>query len=110
MLLLCRQHEMVRIKGVEVCRHDNAFACLHASLLARTLVCMTVPTGSPSRGGNFKVNFKDTNQPSLPTPFYFFLVSISVFMAFSTVFHSTNSLDDCFITVLLVLSLPFWSF
>ena len=33
----------------------------------------------------------DINQPSLPTPFYSVLVSISVFMALSTVFHSINS-------------------
>ena len=33
----------------------------------------------------------DINQPSLPTPFYFVLVSVSVFMALSTAFHSINS-------------------
>ena len=33
----------------------------------------------------------DINQPSLPTPFYSFLASISVFMALPTVFHSINS-------------------
>ena len=33
----------------------------------------------------------DMNQPSLPTPFYPVLVSISVFMALSTVFHSITS-------------------
>ena len=31
------------------------------------------------------------NQASLPTPFYSFLVSISVFMSLSTVFHSISS-------------------
>ena len=31
------------------------------------------------------------NQPSLPTPFYSVLVSVSDFMALSTVFHSTSS-------------------
>ena len=36
----------------------------------------------------------DINQPSLPTPFYSVLVSISVFMALSTVFHSINSPDN----------------
>ena len=35
----------------------------------------------------------DINQPSLPTPFYSVLVSISVFMALSTVFHSIHSHD-----------------
>ena len=47
--------------------------------------------------------------------FYLFnsvLVSISVFMALSTVFHSINSPDDSpfFDSVLPVLSLPYWSF
>ena len=46
--------------------------------------------GSPSRGGDVTVNVYDINQPSLPTPFYSVLVSISVFMALSTVFHSIN--------------------
>ena len=50
-----------------------------------------VPTGSPSRGGDVAVYVFDINQPSLPTPFYSALVSVSVFMALSTVFHSINS-------------------
>ena len=33
-------------------------------------------------------------QPSLPTPFYSVLVSVSIFMALSTVFHSINSPDS----------------
>ena len=32
----------------------------------------------------------DINQPSLPTPFYSVLVSVSLFMALSTLFHSIN--------------------
>ena len=36
----------------------------------------------------------DIHQPSLPTPFCSVLVSISVFMALSTVFHSLNSPDN----------------
>ena len=50
-----------------------------------------VPAGSPSRGGDVKVYVLDINQPSLPTPFYSVLVSVSVFMALSIVFHSTLS-------------------
>ena len=50
-----------------------------------------VPSGSPSRGGEVTVYVKDINQPSLPTPFESVLVSISVFVALSTVFHSVNS-------------------
>ena len=36
----------------------------------------------------------DINQPNLPTPFYSVLVSISVVMALSTVFHFINSPDN----------------
>ena len=54
----------------------------------------------------------DINQPSLPTPFYSVLVSISVFMALSTVFHSINSPYNSSFShsVLVVLVLPYWSF
>ena len=54
----------------------------------------------------------DINQPSLPTPFYSVLVSVSVFKALSTVFHSINSPDNSPFSdsVLPVLSLPYWSF
>ena len=47
-----------------------------------------VPAGSPLRGGDVAVYVADINQPCLPTPFYSILVSISVFMALSTVFLS----------------------
>ena len=53
----------------------------------------------------------DINQPSLPTPCYSVLVSVSVFMILSTVFHSINSPDNSpfshfsgLISTLLVLS------
>ena len=56
----------------------------------------------------------DKNQPSLPTPFYSVLVSISVFMVLSTAFHSINFPDNSplsrsvvpvlFLSALLVLS------
>ena len=49
----------------------------------------------------------DTNQPSLPTPFYSVLVSISVFMALSTVFHSICSPDNSPFSHPV---LPYWSF
>ena len=55
---------------------------------------MRDPTGSPSRGGDFAVCIFDINQPSLPTPFHSVLVSVSVLMALSTVFHSINSPDN----------------
>ena len=37
---------------------------------------------------------EDINQPSLPTPFYSVLASVSVFMTLSTVFYSINSHDN----------------
>ena len=67
-----------------------------------------VPAGSPSRGG-VVVHVKDINQPNLPTPFYLVLVSISVFRALSTVFHSINSPDNSPLchSVLPILNLPY---
>ena len=53
-----------------------------------------VPADSPSRGGDVTVHVCDINQPSLPTPVYSVLVSISVCKALSTVFHSINSPDN----------------
>ena len=71
-----------------------------------------VPAGSPSRGGDVVVFVKDINQPSLPTAFYSVLMSISVFMALSTVFDSINSPDNSPLShsVLPLLILPYWSF
>ena len=73
---------------------------------------MPVPVGSPSRGGDVVVYVFDINQPSLPTSFYSVLVSVSVFMALSTVFHSINSPDNSppSLSVLPVLFLPYRSF
>ena len=68
--------------------------------------CLKVTTGSPSRGGDVAVHVLDINKPSLPTPFYYFLVSVSVFMAFSTVFHSLRLILQ---TSLRFLTLFFWS-
>ena len=51
----------------------------------------SVPGGSPSCGGDVTVCVPDINQPSLPTVCYSVLVSVSVFLALSTVFHSINS-------------------
>ena len=68
------------------------------------------PAGSPPRSGDVVVYVKDVNQPSLPTPFYSVLVSVSVSMALSTVFHSINSPNNCPLShsLLLVLFLPYW--
>ena len=70
---------------------------------------MFVPTGSPSPGGDVIAYVKDLNQLSLSTPFYPVLVSVSVFMVLSTVFHFINSPDKSPFShsVLAVLSLPY---
>ena len=75
-------------------------------------VVVVVPAGSPSRGGDVAVYVFNINQPSLPTPFYSVLVSVSVFMALSTVFYSMNSADNSPFShsVLPVSFLPYWSF
>ena len=54
----------------------------------------------------------DMNQLSLSSPFYSVLVSVSVFMALSTAFHSIKSHDNSpfSYSVLPVFSLPYWSF
>ena len=60
-----------------------------APLLVNTAPFVLVPASSPSRGGDVAVYIKDIQQPSLPTPFYSVLASVSpFFMALSTVFHS----------------------
>ena len=74
---------------------------------------LLVPVGSPSRGGDVVVYFKNINQPTLLTHFInSVLVSISVFMALSTVFHFLNPLDSPLPSrsVVPVLFLPDWSF
>ena len=74
---------------------------------------LLVPAGSPSRGGDVTVYVCENRvKRSLPTPFYSVLVSISVPMALSTVFHSINSPDNSPFShsVLPVLSLSYWSF
>ena len=67
-----------------------------------------VSAGSPSRGGDVAVYVFDINQPSLPTPFYSCLVSLSVLIALSTVFHYMTSPDNSPLShsVLPVLYLP----
>ena len=49
------------------------------------------PAGLISRGWDV---VKDINQLSLPTPLYSVLLSVSIFMTLSTVFHSINSPDS----------------
>ena len=73
---------------------------------------VSVLAGSPSRGGDVAVYVIAINQPSLPTAFDSVLVSISFFVALSTVFHSIKSPDNSSLShsVLPVLFLPYGSF
>ena len=68
------------------------------------------PRGA-ARGGDVAVYVFNISKPSLPTPFHSVLVSVSVFMALSTVFHSINSPDNSPLShsVLPILFLPYWS-
>ena len=64
-----------------------------SSLLLCPLSYVWVTAGSPSRGGDVTVCV--WHKPAeLAHSFWFFLVSVSVFMALSTVFHSINSPDN----------------
>ena len=73
---------------------------------------MDVPAGSPSSGGDVSVHVFDINQPSLPTPLYSVLGSMSAFTALSTVFPSINFPNNSPFShsVLPVLSMPYWFF
>ena len=86
--------------------------CFRRMSYFRAASVIFVPTGSPSRGGDVAAYVFNISQPSLSTPFYYVLVSVSVFMALSTVFHSTNSPDNSPLShsVLPVSFLPYWSF
>ena len=118
--LLCEGYvgRFLRLSGDSSVLMDLRWSCdgtAQISILSigsASLVLLQVPVGSLSRGGDVVVYVKDINQPSLPTPFYSVLVSISVFMALSTVFHTINSTDKSPFShsVLLVLFLPYWSF
>ena len=76
------------------------------------MVCQPTTMFFLAGGGDIVVNVFDMNQSSLPTPFYSVLVSVSVFMTLSTVFHSIHSPDNSPLShfVLPVLFLPYWSF
>ena len=67
--------------------------CLSLSVCVSVSVCLCVPAGSHSLDGNVTVHVLDINQPSLPL-FDSVLVSVSVFIALSTVFCSINSPDN----------------
>ena len=71
-----------------------------------------IPAGSPLGDGDVTVYILDINQPELAHCFHSVLVSVSVFMALSTVFHFINSpnnspLSHSVLSVLLCLIGPF---
>ena len=78
--------EKIRYKKEEV-RLSGAHSDVCVIFL---LILIVIRMVSPSRG-DVAVYVFDIHQPSLPTPFYSVLVSVSVFMALSIVFHSINS-------------------
>ena len=84
----------------------------YTMLSCTTLHHTLVPTGLPSCGWDVAVYVFDINQLGLPTPLYSVLLSVSVFMALSTVFHSINSPNNSLLShsVLPVLFLLDWSF
>ena len=114
----CQCIREVRVRGcidLPTCQHGNIIVLLlyHCRRVPHKLQFshfFHVPSGSP-RGGDVLRFMSDISKPSSPTP-YSLLVSLSVFMALSTVFHSMTSPDNSLFsdTVLPVLSLPYWSF
>ena len=86
----------------------------HSALLVLSTLCLFMNVSfSPrvhlhARGGDVVFYAFDINQPSLPTPFYSALVSISVLWSFQLYFiHDNSPLSR---SVLPVLSLPYSSF
>ena len=97
-----------------ISRHQRTYIVTYCEDFVRNqpVFRSVVPAGSSSRGEDVVVFVRDIHEPSLPTPFYSVVVSISVFMALSTVSHSMNSPDNSPLShsVLPVLILPHWSF
>ena len=106
------QSRVLGLKGIL----DSTSCPSHGVISGRsTLLQITlskVPTDSPLRGGDVALYVFNINQPSLPTPSYSVLVSISVVVALSSVFHSIHSPDNSPLSrfVLPVLFLPYWLF
>ena len=82
------------------CGRGN-YSCYEWTNTKKHIPCTWVPTGLTSRGGDVAVSVFDMSQPRLPTPFHSDLVSVSVFIALSTVFRPINSPDNylCFLTL-----------
>ena len=72
------------LRSVDV--RPDVLQMFFCSTVVSILFAGEVPAGSPSRGGDVKVCVLDKNQPSLPTPFYSVLVSISLLWPFHLYF------------------------
>ena len=117
---MCIRYSAARILSMRICtktnyaRSSKTFSPLLFARHIRELlfIFMTVPVGSPSRGGNVTVYIYDINQLSLLTPFYSVLVSISVYGPFNCIsFHKFSRQHSAFslfspglISAILVLS------
>ena len=90
-----------------------AASALCRFLLLSSFFCrlLLVPVRLPSRGGDVAVYVFDINQPNMPTTFYSVLMSVSIFIALSTVFQSINFPDNSPLShsILPVLFLLYWS-
>ena len=102
----------IKVKFMLAYIHIIYYILYQLSICNYILYQLSVPVGSPSRGGDVAAYVFNLSQPSLPTPFYSALVSVSVFMTLSTVFHFINSPNNSLLShsVLLVSFLPYWSF
>ena len=114
---ICVRDSFILDLGTCVANPTNAslhYTTLHYTTtnVITTPYCYTIPACSLSRVGMLRFIF-DINQPSLSAPFFSaVIVSVSVFMALSTVLRPINSPDNSLLSysVRLVLFLPYWSF
>ena len=72
---------------------ENSISTVNGLAGKGLTVSFWVPARSSSGGGDVTVYVFDINQPNLPTPVYSVIVSISVCMALSTVFHSFRKIS-----------------
>ena len=101
-----------------LCSLSPMFLCSHNPMFPQSCVPSVRCTLSPvfPRAHLHVVGMlrfmSDINHLSLPTPFYFVLLSVYVSMALSTVFYYINSPNNTLLSnsVLPVLFLPYWSF
>ena len=82
--------------GLSVCLS----VCVSFTLLNTAFLFLSVPAGSPSRGGDATVYVKDVNHPSLPTPLYSVLVYFCLYGPFyCTSYHKFSHTTLRFLTL-----------